>query len=118
MEPFQAESGTGPEAKIEKDVMKALRGQEWFVKKIHGNAFQSGLPDLFCAHFKYGHRWVEIKYAAKYSFTPAQQKDFPAMMAAGEKIWILTGDSVDELLKLFKPPNWQEYFIRWQNGVT
>ena len=117
MNPFIPESAVGPEAKIEQAVMKALRNIEWFVKKIHGNAYQSGLPDLFAAHASYGQRWIEIKYIENYSFTKAQQQDFPKLMAAGVGIWILTSDEVSELAKLFKPPNWQEYYLRWANGV-
>jgi len=117
MNPFAPKDVTGPEAKIEKDVMKALRGFEWFVKKIHGNAYQSGLPDLFAAHMSYGQRWIEIKYIENYSFTKAQQEDFPKLQAAGVGIWILTSDHVDELAKLFKPPNWQDYYLRWVHGV-
>jgi hypothetical protein len=117
MNPFKPDVLTGPEAKIEERLIKTLRGHEWFVKKLHGNAFQSGLPDLFCAHAKYGSRLVEVKYKDNYSFTKAQQQDFPALMAHGVGIWILVDNSSEELLKLFKPPNWQEYYLRWLNGV-
>ena len=117
MDPFKAESVTGPEAKIEKKVIAKLREYEWFVKKLHGNAYQSGLPDLFAAHARYGQRFIEIKYIEKFSFTQAQQQDFPALQAAGVGIWILTDDTVGELAKLFKPPNWQEYYLRWVHGV-
>jgi hypothetical protein len=117
MSPFSPDSVTGPEAAIEKKIMAKLREHEWFVKKIHGNAYQSGLPDLFAAHSQYGSRWIEVKYIENYSFTKAQQQDFPALMAAGVKIWILVDSTVEELTKLFKPPNWQEYYLKWLNGI-
>ena len=99
------------ESEIEDRIIKKLRYLQWFVKKLHGNMFQSGMPDLFCANYKYGIRLVEIKQpdSTKSTFTAAQLQDFMLLTAAGVGIWILTGDSDEQYAKLFQPANWQEY---------
>jgi hypothetical protein len=114
MEPYKPRRTvrTGPEKKIVDAVTEALRRGDWYVFKTHGGEFQSGLPDLYIAHKRYGTRWVEIKYLEKYSFTPAQLDNFPKMTAAGVGIWILTSAEKHELEKLFCPPNWHT-FLKW-----
>ena len=99
------------EEKIRESVIRKLRMLEWFVKIMHMNMFTSGFPDLFCAHYKYGIRLVEIKQprVEDSSFTPAQLENFPKMEAAGVGIWILVSDSDQEYAKLFKAPNWRQY---------
>ncbi len=87
--------------------MLTLKG--WFVKIIHGSAFQSGLPDLFVAQRSYGTRWVEVKNPKHYTFTAAQMTDFQRLSAEGVGIWILTAATELEYAKLFKPPNWYTY---------
>lgn len=83
----------------------------------HGNAYQSGFPDLFCAHRQWMSRWVEIKNPVNYSFTDAQMICFPAMHAKGVGIWIITSDEDTELAKLFQPANWQQYYIAKIQGM-
>ena len=99
----------GPEAKIQEAVIKYLREREWFVKIIHGNTYQHGLPDLYIAKRRYGSRWVEIKNPLKWKFTPAQWQDFPRMVAEGVGIWILTAANETEYQKLFDKPNLWKY---------
>lgn len=84
---------------------------------MHGNAYQSGFPDLFTSHINHGIRLIEVKYKEQFSFTTAQQADFPAMKAAGVGIWILMSDSDEELAKLHKPANWWEIYYCWVNNV-
>lgn len=100
---------SGPEAEIQVKIIKALTLRGWFVKSTHGNAYQSGFPDLYCIHKSYGQRWVEIKYRHAYQFTSAQLRDFPQFEANGVGIWILTDDTEVELAKLHKKPNWKEF---------
>ena len=99
----------GPESIIQRDLILFLRHRGWFVKETHGNAFQSGFPDLFAAHLSYGSRWIECKNPISYVFTHAQLEMFPLMMAAGVGIWILTAATENEYRKLFKPANWFMY---------
>lgn len=93
------------EADIQEAIVRKLKVQDWFVKSTHGNLYQSGFPDLFCAHKKYGQRWLEVKNPKQYSFTNAQMEYFPLMTAAGVGIWIATDESqVPDLF--FKSANW------------
>lgn len=71
--------------------------------------YQSGFPDIFATHRRYGARWIEVKYKLAYSFTPAQMECFPKLCANGSGVWILTSADDDELEKLFKPSNWHYY---------
>jgi hypothetical protein len=100
----------GPEAKIQRDLIAFLRMREWFVKETHGNCFQQGFPDLWCNHISYGARWIEVKNPECYSFTGAQQRDFP-MFCRGSGVWILCAPTEDEYSKLWEPPNWS-YYLR------
>jgi len=99
----------GPEAIIQEDIIKFLRYRGWYVKDTHGNMYQSGFPDLFISHPRYGMRWVEVKNPLKYAFTPAQLENFPLMCAHGAGIWIMTAAEESEYSKLFGPFNWYFY---------
>jgi hypothetical protein len=96
------------EAAIQEEIENKLLLLRWYVKATHGNIYQSGLPDLYCAHRSYGTRWLEVKNPAGFSFTPAQLNNFPLMQAAGVGIWVATSpDQVPDLF--FRPPNWYTY---------
>lgn len=111
MKPFKAKHTikTGPEAKIQCDLILFLENRGWFVKPTHGNMYQSGFPDLFCCHKLYGTRWVEVKNPEKFAFTKAQLDDFPKLAANGSGVWVLTAATEEEYQKLFKPCNWWTY---------
>jgi hypothetical protein len=96
-----------------------LLDKGWFVVKLHGNQFQSGMPDLFCCHSRYGIRLVEIKDPKRTGdvFTSAQHDMFPKLNANGAQVWVLTGATEDEYAKLFKPGNWWQYLdVMRSNG--
>lgn len=99
----------GPERKIQDSILNFMRNLGWFILETHGNMYMSGFPDLYCTHYKYGIRWVEVKYPEKYSFTPAQMETFPLLSAHGTGIWILTAATQSEYAKLWHPPNWHIY---------
>jgi len=98
-----------PEAEIQRAITLMLENRGWMVKVTHGSAYQSGFPDLYATHHRFGPRWVEVKNIEAYSITPAQAEDFPKLTDNGTKIWILCKATDDEYLKLFDPPNWQDY---------
>ena len=102
--------GLKPEAKIQKDLIAFLEERKWFVKVLHGNAFQQGLPDLFCCKRDSGYRFIEVKQPDKYMFTAAQADTFPKMTAAGVGIWVLSAATEYEYLALGRKPNWWTYF--------
>lgn len=107
----------GPESKIQAAIIRMLRGYEWFVKETHGNAFQSGFPDLYATHPKFHQRWIEVKVPTQFSFTPAQVRDYPLFVANGSPIWILTAATDEEYRKLFKPCNLSHFMSAYCNGV-
>lgn len=100
---------SGPEAAIQDKLMRRLKSFDWLCIATHGNEYQMGFPDLYCAHKLYGTRWVEVKNPLSYSFTPAQREVFPALSSKGVGIWILVADTDEELRKLMKPANWYHY---------
>jgi hypothetical protein len=106
----------GPEDIIQEDIVKYLRQREWFVKETHGNAFQSGFPDIYATHALFKQRWIEVKVPTYFSFTVHQVRDYPRFIANGSPIWVLTAATDEEYNKLFKPCNFSEYMTCYQDG--
>ncbi len=102
----------GPEAKIQAAIVRRLTLEGWYVMVTHGNMFQSGFPDLYATHSRYGPRWIEVKNPLSFKFTPAQMECFPKLSANGTRIWILVSDSDEEYAKLFQEANWYMYLLR------
>ena len=100
----------GKEYGIQKDITDFLRARQWHVERMVGGAFQSGIPDLYIAHRKFGQRWLECKNPDEYNFTKAQKDKFPVWGAMGIGIWILVAATEEEYDKLFKEPNWECYW--------
>lgn len=109
MDPKRIPGGKKPETIIQERIVKKLKGLDWFVKELDGNAMNSGWPDIYAFHMHFGQRWIEVKNPKKYDFTPAQRIWFPKFSAVGCGIWILTDDSDDEIKKLMQPENWYRY---------
>jgi hypothetical protein len=101
----------GPEAKLQFDIVNYLRMREWFVIQTHGNLYQSGLPDLFACHSKFGQRWIEVKNPLHFRFTAAQLDVFPKLCANGSGVWVLVAATDAEYMKLFKMYNWSLYLL-------
>ena len=97
------------EAKIMDNVKLFMEIRSWTVLRMHCNAYQKGIPDLWACHPSYGPRWVEIKKPEKYKFTKDQLKVFPKIEKSGAGIWILNAGTMDEYRKLFFPHNWKDY---------
>lgn len=100
-------------------MLELMERRQWYTKITHGNAYSSGLPDVFAAHLSYGVRWIEFKHAGSYHFTPAQQREFPKMVAKNVGIWIVamhvpfTDEQLDYEYRnviVEGPPNWTKYF--------
>lgn len=106
MERPKIKAAKRPEDVIRDKIRAKLYTYGWQVLVTHGNAYQSGFPDLYAMHPKYGTRWIEVKNPSGYAFTQAQLDTFPLFQACGVGIWILTSDDDSEIDKLFKPPNW------------
>ena len=95
-----------------------LRIKGWFVKPTHGNMYQSGFPDLFACHSRYGQRWIEVKLPGfkGSKFTGAQLNDFAKLCANGSGVWILTAATEEEYQKLFSRSNWWTYLSVMKQG--
>lgn len=100
----------GPEWYIQRDLKNFLKARGWMVEQTHGNLFQQGFPDLFISHPVRGSRWIDVKNPDAYEFTRAQQQKWPVWDSFGVGIWILTGATQEEYDKLFRPPNWRDYW--------
>jgi len=75
-----------------------------------GNAYQFGIPDIYIGHLDYGTRWIDLKNPVKYEFTRPQRDKWPKWEKHGIGIWIIVGATDEEYRKLFKPPNWRDYW--------
>lgn len=111
----------GPEAKIQNSILDRLTTackctdppncsthhlQNWFCIETYGTMYQSGFPDIYCCHKKFGARWIECKNPKGYRFTPAQLDVFPQISAHGVPLHILVDSHEQELNKIFGPSNW------------
>lgn len=105
----------GPEKIVQEAIEGMLRCKGWYVIRTHGNMFQSGLPDDFACHSRYGQRWIEIKDPNRSGdvFTNAQHEVFPKLCANGSGVWVLSGATESEYQKLFTRPNWYQYLGCW-----
>jgi hypothetical protein len=98
------------ELDIQRELVKFLQTKGWHVERMLANAYQTGIPDLFCYHTKWGMRWVEIKRPKEYSFTLRQRQKWPEWEKAGIGIWILTAATDEQHDLLFKAPNWRDFW--------
>lgn len=100
----------GPEYNIQRKLVSYLKDRGWLVERMAMGAFMSGIPDLYVYHPKYGPRWLEVKQKVHYTLTKAQRIKFPIWEHYGIGIWILTDSTEEEYDKLFRPPNWREFW--------
>jgi hypothetical protein len=98
------------ESKIQREIAEYLRIRGWHVERMLANSYQSGIPDLYAFHKKWGQRWIEVKRAEDYSFTLRQRQKWPVWEKADIGIWILTAATQEQYDLLFKPPNWREFW--------
>lgn len=104
----------GPEYGIQHEIVTFLRERGWYVERlvggeVRGGAVQSGLPDLFACHKKFGFRFIEVKYEDSFRFTKAQKWKFPLLMEHGCGIWVLTAATDEQYNRLFQTPNLWDY---------
>jgi hypothetical protein len=108
----------GPEWFIQQDLITFLRVRGWLVEHTHGSQYQTGFPDLYCFHPKWGQRWIDCKRPVGCSFTRAQKIKWPEWESFGVQIWILTAATQTEYDKLFALPNWRSYVKKSWNIPT
>jgi len=100
-----------PEQKIREAIRKMLAEKGWYAIVTHGNMFQSGLPDIYATHSRYGARWIEVKDPKRGGdvFTSAQHDVFPKICANGSGVWVLIVATEAEYQKLFEKGNWYQH---------
>ena len=108
MEQFEPRNKHGPEWRIQKEFVRYLQDRNWHVERMVGNAYQTGIPDIYAMHIEFGQRWIDLKNPVSYEFTAAQRRKWPIWAAYGTPIWIITCN--DDYPKLFEPPNWRKYW--------
>lgn len=106
----------GPEKIIQEHIERMLRAYGWYVLRTHGSMFQSGFPDDYATHSRYGARWIEVKTPHRTGevFTAAQLDVFPKLCASGSGVWVLTAATDSEYQKLFDRPNWSYFLMAWK----
>lgn len=121
MDAFKARAAHGPEFYIQNKWVDFLTNKQWHVERMVGNAFQTGIPDLYLGHKKYGTRWVDVKVYGRYSFTKAQRRKWPVWEKYNIGIWIIGAKSSAECTKehmteeyerilIKSKPNWRDFW--------
>lgn len=93
-----------PEQKISQAIKTYLEVRGWKLIKLHGNKFQSGLPDYIALYPDGTLKWIEIKTSVG-RLSPRQKTVFDLLDRFGQPIYVLT--SVEEIHYLFRSPNWR-----------
>jgi hypothetical protein len=102
------QSSVQPEKVLQDEIVHFLRMRGWMVENMHGNAFQMGVPDLYCYHMDLDmHRWIDVKRPHAHVYTKAQCQKWPGWKPG---VWIMMGATEEWYSKLFEPPNFMEYW--------
>lgn len=98
---------TGPEALGARRLRQYMLKEGWHIEKLHGNKYQSGLPDLLCIHPRHGLRWIETK-APGGKLTGSQVTKFYKFKKYGQQIYVLENET--HYHRLFDDVgNWERY---------
>lgn len=74
------------EKKFQRKLIQFVKDRNAFVFNFIGNAFQSGVPDLFVAH-RYWSGWLELKVDAK--VTSQQRHNLTELKKRGQSAYVL-----------------------------
>lgn len=107
------------ESTIQRRIKEQLESSGWYVKVMSCNAFQTGVPDLYC-FYQDGitedgepveiHRWVDVKRPKGSTFTKAQCQEWTLMESRKLGVWILDGTEPDPEAVLMGPPNFRDHW--------
>lgn len=93
--------------KVSGPLRKMLESRGWLTIKMHGNKYQSGIPDLYCTHPEHGHKWIETKLASG-SLTRSQRAMFKKLTDHGDSVYVIFDpNTVFEVI--FNKPNWWKW---------
>ena len=91
------------------EIIPFLQERGWLVEKMHGNAFQKGIPDLYCYHPGLDlHKWIDVKLPQGSTLTKAQCQKWPVWEQWGIDIYIMKAATEEEYQKIFGKGNWRE----------
>ena len=81
---------------IVKPFVAFMKTRGWYSENIHGNQFQSGLPDSYFFHEDYTPRWIEfkVKRGNSIKLTTAQKKKFPVLIAKNVPVYIVASEDL------------------------
>jgi hypothetical protein len=104
-----------PEDTIQDRIISFLEDRGWLVEKMHGNAFQKGIPDLYCFNPLLNrpeglHRWIDVKVKGRYKYTKDQCQKWPKWEEKNLGVWIMVDATEEEYAKLFEAPNFRQYW--------
>lgn len=100
-----------PEARLQDKIVSFLEDRGWLVEETHGNAFQRGIPDLFCWNQQLGFfRWIDVKRRERHEYTQHQCQTWTHWEKHGLGVWIMMEPTDEEYAKLFEPPNFRVYW--------
>jgi hypothetical protein len=106
---------SSPEDRIQERIKSFLEAHGWLVEKMHGNAFQKGIPDLYCFHPELNnpeglHRWVDVKVKGRYRYTKDQCQKWTKWEGFRLPVYIMVAATDEEYAKLFGRPNFRLYW--------
>lgn len=111
--------GSESEFSIQDRIVDYLEAEGWLVERMVGNAYQFGIPDLYCFHPLYGARWIDVKHPYQHTLTKAQRLKWPIWESFNCQIWILVDATQEEYDKLFKECNWRDFWNpKWDSLPT
>lgn len=96
-----------PETEAAKRLRTVMEENGWYVKKLHGSIYQSGLPDLLATHKYHGIKLIETKLPKGSKLTQAQIVVFKKLQDHGTGVYILHDER--DYKRLFDKPNWTHY---------
>lgn len=118
MEPFVPNNPQRLEAEIQRKIILTLKGEDWFAKATFGNAYQTGFPDVYAHHIRYGPRWIEVKRPTGSRLEQSQVEIFGTLATKRVGVWILTSHQPSEMKKLFIPGGNYYQFLDIMKPVT
>lgn len=106
------------ETKLWITLKAAMRADGWYVKKMHGSKFQSGLPDVLAGHIKHGTVFIELKIPPN-TLSLRQQAEFRRMAQGGIRVYLIKSIEDYRSGVLLRAPNWttSALFRKRQNIV-
>jgi hypothetical protein len=96
-----------PEKEGAKRLVELMIRDGWWIRKLHGNVFQSGLPDYVAAHRIYGMCFIETKAPGGF-LSETQRYEFMRWHKVGVKIFVVHDEKDYDIIKAGRA-NWMNH---------